>query len=92
MEKTREPGGLPSVIGGLLDFSKACLSKTGTRHKSNPPDERKEGIANVCYILLIDSDWNIHLSPCWIVLYNFQGKTKIAAITAIMTAVNKTVV
>ena len=26
------------------------------------------------------------------VLYNFQGKTKIAAITAIMTAVNKTVV
>jgi hypothetical protein len=49
--KTREPGGLPSVIGGLLDFSKACLSKTGTRHKSNPPDERKEGIANVCYIL-----------------------------------------
>ena len=47
MGKTREPGGLPSVIGGLLDFSKACLSKTGTRHKSNPPDERKEGIANV---------------------------------------------
>ena len=45
MGKTREPGGLPSVIGGLLDFSKACLSKTGTRHKSNPPDERKEGIA-----------------------------------------------
>ena len=51
MGKTREPGGLPSVIGGLLDFSKACLSKTGTRHKSNPPDEKKEGIANVCYIL-----------------------------------------
>ena len=44
MEKTREPGGLPSVIGGLLDFSKACLSKTGTRHKSNPPDERKEAL------------------------------------------------
>ena len=70
MGKTREPGGLPSVIGGLLDFSKTCLSKTGTRHKSNPPEERKEGIAND----------------------NFQGKTKIAAITAIMTAVNKTVV
>ena len=34
----------------------------------------------------------IFMRPCWIVLYNFQGKTKIAAITAIMTAVNKTVV
>ena len=34
----------------------------------------------------------VHLRPCWIVLHDFQGKTKIAAITAIMTAVNKTVV
>ena len=32
--ETREPGGLPFIIGG-----------------ANPPDERKEGVANVCYIL-----------------------------------------
>ena len=32
--ETREPGGLPSFIGG-----------------ANPPDERKEGVANVRYIL-----------------------------------------
>ena len=24
----------------------------------------------------------VHLRPCWIVLHDFQGKTKIAAITA----------
>ena len=48
---------------------------------ANPPDERKEGVANVCYISGFNSDWNIHLRPCWIVLHDFQGKTKIAAIT-----------
>lgn len=32
--ETREPGGLPSLIGG-----------------ANPPDERKGGVANVCYLL-----------------------------------------
>jgi len=31
---------------------------------ANPPDERKEGVANVCYICWFDSDWNIHLRPC----------------------------
>ena len=31
--ETREPGGLPSLMGG-----------------ADPPDERKEGVANVCYI------------------------------------------
>lgn len=34
IRETREPGGLPSFIGGAY-----------------PPDERKEGDANVCYIL-----------------------------------------
>jgi len=48
---------------------------------ANPPDERKEGVADVCYIRWFNSDWNIHLRPCWIVLHDFQGKTKIAAIT-----------
>ena len=48
---------------------------------ANPPDERKEGVANVCYIFWFDSDRDIHLRPCWIVLHDFQGKTKIAAIT-----------
>ena len=36
----------------------------------NPPDERKEGDANVCYIFGFNPDWNIHCCPCWIVLYN----------------------
>ena len=27
------------------------------------------------------SDRDIYLRPCWIVLHDFQGKTKIAAIT-----------
>ena len=49
---------------------------------ANPPDERKEGDADVCYIFGFDPDRYIHLCPCWIVLYNFQGNTKIAAITA----------
>ena len=33
-----------------------------------------------------DLDWNIHCCPCGSVLSDFQGKTKIAAITAIVTA------
>ena len=48
---------------------------------ANPSDERKEGVADVCYILWFNSDWNIHLHPCRIMLHDFQGKTKIAAIT-----------
>ena len=42
----------------------------------------RRSVADVCYILWFNSDWNIHLRPCWIVLHDFQGKTKIAAITA----------
>ena len=26
------------------------LAATGAKCKTNPPDERKEGVANVCYI------------------------------------------
>ena len=59
-----EPGGLPSDLFG------------GT----NPPDERKEGDANVCYISGPGSDRDIHCSPRGIVLYNLSGK-KIAATT-----------
>ena len=47
---------------------------------ANPPDERKEGDANVCYISGLGSDWNIHCSPREIVLYNLRGK-EIAATT-----------
>ena len=39
--ETREPGGLPSFSEGLTLFFGGA----------NPPDERKEGVANVCYIL-----------------------------------------
>ena len=49
--------------------------------RGDPPDERKEGDANVCYISGLGSDWNIHCCPYWIVLYNLQGE-KIAATTA----------
>ena len=41
---------------------------------ANPPDERKESTANVCYISGLISDWNIHCSPRRIVLHNFPGK------------------
>ena len=75
MGKTREPGGLPSVSGGLLDFSKACLSKTGTRHKSNPPDERKEGDTMVTYSDLIQ--FSIFIVALVGLCYEiFKGKRK----------------
>ena len=45
---------------------------------ANPPDERKEGDANVCYISGPGSDWNIHCSPCKSALSDIQGQ-KIAA-------------
>ena len=48
---------------------------------ANSPDERKEGVANVCYICGLNPAWNIQCSPCRPVLSDFQGKTKIAAIT-----------
>ena len=47
----------------------------------NPPDARKEGVANVCYICGLDPNWNIHCNPYRAVLHSLQGKTKIAAIT-----------
>ena len=47
---------------------------------ADPPDERKEGDANVCYISGLGSDWNIHCSPRGIVLYDLSGK-EIAATT-----------
>ena len=47
---------------------------------ANPPDERKEGDANVCYISGLSSDWNIHCSPCKSALSDIQGK-KVAATT-----------
>ena len=49
--------------------------------RGDPPDERKEGDANVCYISGLGSDWNIHCSPRGIVLYDLSRK-EIAAITA----------
>ena len=36
----------------------------------SPPDERKEGDNNVCYISGFNPDWNIYCSPYRIVLYN----------------------
>ena len=48
---------------------------------ANPPDERKEGVAND-YIFRSDSDRNFHCCPCRLMLYDLQGKTKIAATTA----------
>ena len=47
---------------------------------ADPPDERKEGDANVCYISGLGSDWNIHCSPRGIVLYDLSRK-EIAATT-----------
>ena len=53
---------------------------------TNPPDERKEGDANVRYIFGLDPDRYLHCSSRRIVLYNFREK-KIAATTPIVTAV-----
>jgi len=41
--------------------------------RGNPPDERKEGDANVCYIFWFDSVINIHCCPCRSLLRDFQG-------------------
>ena len=46
-----------------------------------PPDERKEGDANVCYISGSDPVLYLHGSPCESDLSDFQGK-KIAATTS----------
>ena len=53
---------------------------------ANPPDERKEGDANVRYIFGLDPDRYLHCSSRRIVLHNFREK-KIAATTPIVTAV-----
>ena len=80
--ENQRAGRLTLFFGGLLSPGRACLATTGAKRRLHPPDERKEGVADVCYIFWFNSDWNIHLRPCWIVLHDFQGKTKIAAITA----------
>lgn len=53
---------------------------------TNPPDERKEGDANVRYIFGLDPDRYLHCSSRRIVLHDLRKK-KIAATTPIVTAV-----
>lgn len=48
---------------------------------ADPPDERKEGDADECYILGFIPVLYICRCPRWIVLYNLSGK-EIAATTA----------
>ena len=45
---------------------------------ANPPDERKEGDANVCYIFGLDPDRYLHCRSRWSVLHSLREK-KIAA-------------
>ena len=47
----------------------------------SPPDERKEGDSNVCYISGFNPDWNTHCCPCQFDLSDLQGKKEIAATT-----------
>ena len=54
--------------------------------RGDPPDERKEGDANVCYIFGLDPDRYLHCSSRRIVLHDLRKK-KIAATTPIVTAV-----
>lgn len=54
--------------------------------RGDPPDERKEGDANVRYIFGFNPDRYLHCRSRWIVLHNLREK-KIAATTAIVTAV-----
>ncbi len=46
-----------------------------------PPDERKEGDSNVCYISGLDSDRYTRCCPYQSVLSDLQGKKEIAATT-----------
>ena len=85
MENQRA-GRLTLPFGGLLSPGGACLATTGAKRRLNPPDERKEGVANVCYIFGLDPDRYLHCSSRRIVLHNFREK-KIAATTPIVTAV-----
>ena len=50
MENQRA-GRLTLPFGGLLSPGGACLATTGAKRRLNPPDEKKEGVADVCYIL-----------------------------------------
>lgn len=51
MGKPENQGGFTLFFGGVLSPGWACLATTGVKQRPNPPDERKEGVANVCYIL-----------------------------------------
>ena len=44
-------GRLTLFFGGALSPGGACLATTGAKRRTNSPDERKEGVVNVCYIL-----------------------------------------
>ena len=54
--------------------------------RGDPPDERKEGDANVRYIFGFNPDRYLHCSSRRIVLHDLRKK-KIAATTPIVTAV-----
>ena len=54
-----------SVHGGLPSLNGGA----------NPPVERREGDANVCYIFGVNPDRYLLGSPCWSVLSDVQGKT-----------------
>ena len=45
MENQRA-GRLTLPFGGLLSPGGACLATTGAKRRFNPPDERKEGVAD----------------------------------------------
>ena len=47
----------------------------------SPPDERKEGDSNVCYISGFDSDRYTRCRSCKFDLSGLQGKKEIAATT-----------
>ena len=91
MGKTREPGGLPSVIGRVARFQQSLFIKRLNEAPNPNPSRRKKGralpIFDVTYSDLIQIEYSF--APLLDrLLYNFQGE-KIAAITAIMTTVNK---
>ena len=44
--ENQRAGRLTLFFGGLLSPGGACLATTGAKRRPNPPDERKEGVAN----------------------------------------------
>lgn len=58
---------------------------------ANPPDEREEGDANVCYIFGSDPDRYLHCHSHRIVLYNLWEKKIAAHYCNSERLVNKTV-